>query len=374
MKILKNFLITPMLMIASFSRISMAENEIYNEINIKRETEINKEHENKFNINVSTVPEIIRGENFFSKISIISNEDLTLNNLHIEVTFDSDIFKFVKKNSLFSNLFKIKSYKTDDKNKKICFDLKSKDQIKLIKDTEFELLNINFKSKRKSNQKESSIEFKINTNNFNFYETISKQILILENIIEIKDIKIKNSENLKLKFDKNTKEYSLLVPENYTCVDIEIVKLVNGKETIENLHKDLNKTKNTTKIKIGEYKIEFHKEKPKKKIKMQKKFLKKLKPKKQKKTQKIINQNKKVEKLDQKIKKIESDNTNNLNNSINKLEKHDDKITQTKLSSESFSENKSESNLKKIIIACSLTSFLTVLILFAIKRNKFKKN
>ena len=212
------------------------------------------------NLKISCEGQAIKGGKINIKIVALSDSSKKLENINIDLLINRNMFRFIKKNFEFSDIFKVKTEKLDDNLLKINFSLKNKKEILLLENSENELMNFDLNIKKKILQEDSNLDFKFNIDNlekeFSEYISLSSKV---------KSIEIENNN---FNFDENIKNYNLTVPSEDKYLDLKIYKIVDGIEEYEDKHIKLKKSGSVTHLKIGEYEIEVYRlEKEDKKLK-----------------------------------------------------------------------------------------------------------
>ena len=256
----------------------------------KNENEIESENESSEyikNLKVQSCINFVNEKKINVKIYLInSNQVVDLNSLDLEVDFDSDVFKFVKKHFNLSNVFKTKSQKIDSENKessvrKVNFTMKKGQNLVVESNSKKEIINFDLDIKKNADKEKTNIYFNISLNNTSM-EEFSSEIIIPQNKLKeehkkkekeetkIENIKILNLDT-DLKFDQNIETYDLYVSNDTKAVNFETEENINGVKNIKNIEIPIDSNRTKT-LKIGKYKIKISKEKPKIEKSNRKKF------------------------------------------------------------------------------------------------------
>lgn len=321
--------------------------------------------------------EIFCGQKMNVGIISESKFDIILNDLNIDVLINKDMFKFIKKNFQ-SDVFKVRVEKLDNNIIKINFKLKK--QVNLNKNQEYKLINFNLNVKKKVLINESDIIFKIKLNENENEKEFIKHILVdnnlkKDNICKIKNISIKSDiEDQKIKFDKDIKDYKIIVPHDQQYIDIELCESFDNLENVKSKCIKLKREGSSTLVKAGDYKIEVYRLDNPEKSKDSKKFNNSKELKKTTKNYKDKNKrseikNLKDENLNNKIKEILGHNNSEINIADKSKEQDNNNVSYIKEEKINI-ENKN--NLKNVVILCTISLTLIGLFGFLWKKRKNK--
>lgn len=230
------------------------------------------------NLKVQSCVNFVSEKKINVKIYLInSNQEIDLNNLEIEVNFDSDVFKFVKKHFSLSNIFKTKSKKVDSENKesnirRVSFTMKKGQNLVVESNSKKEIINFDLDIKKNANKEKTNIYFNTSLNN-TYMEEFSSEVIIPQNKskeerkkkekaeTKIENIEILNSDT-DFKFDQNVETYDLYISNDAKVANFEVEENTNGVKNIKNIEIPINSNRAKT-LKIGKYKIKISKEKSK---------------------------------------------------------------------------------------------------------------